>query len=129
MNRESMHSLLAVLFRWIGITKPEPELEPDEIALIRRCAAMIRGDAPGAEARSDAPPGSFPKYGRGRIDGGWLVWSGPWAFDIDAKFGLIRRVKEIPGVYWFPGQRANPLAIIVAERQTWASFWPPSMEE
>ena len=58
-----MNSCLAV-FRWISVTKPGPELEPDEIALIRHCAAVIRGDVPGAEARPDAPPGSFPKYGR-----------------------------------------------------------------
>jgi len=124
-----MNSLLAMLFRWIGIAEPEPKLGPDEIALIRRCAAVIRGDVSGAEARPDAPPDSFPRYGRARIDACWLIWSGPYAFDLDAKYGMVRRVEEIPGVYWFPRQRVNPFAIIVAEHKTWASLWPPSMEE
>ena len=123
-----MNSCLAV-FRWISVTEPEPKLGPDEIALIRRCAAVIRGDVSGAEARPDAPPDSFPRYGRARIDACWLIWSGPYAFDLGVEFGTVRRVKEIPGVYWFPRQRVNPFAIIVAEHQTWASLWPPSMEE
>ena len=61
-------------------------------------------------------------HGQAVVNGLQLVWSGPWLFDFDVRYGLVKPLPGICNAYYFPGM-VSPLGVIDGDRAIWGTLW------